>query len=185
MYAHDLFDANTLQDVLGWRVTLIKVLPNQPYVARFFPRIIQSLRFHYIGRALPCSGEGCPACYAGVGSRPVHYLFTKDRRDPRHYGMIEIGDSTMARLQELAADLPGTLNWVKAKLSRKAPNKPVLVDSVEPAEDQTGSFTPKLTMELLARFYELPMPLSDHLETWKDQIRGTLEKRLTAAVRSL
>lgn len=185
MYARDLFDANSVQWATDWRVTLVRVTPAAPVQLRFFPRIIQSLRFHFIGRAIPCSGEDCPACFAGVGSRPAHYLFSCDRRDPRHFGMIELGDSSMARLQELARDVPGVTNWLAGKFSRSAKNKPVLIDGISVADDQSGSMTPIQTMGLLARFYELPAPTSDHVETWHNQIRHTLVERLSRAVRSL
>jgi hypothetical protein len=185
MFPRDLFDSNSVADVLGWRVTLIRVQPGTVQEVRFYPSIIQSLRFHYIGRALPCSGEDCPACYAGVGSRQVFYLACADAKDPRHYGLVEISDATMSSLLEAAAGFDSSTKWLAAKLSRRAKNKPVMVDDLQRAAIQSGTLTPKLIMSMLARLYELPMPNSDHADTWRHECRFVLEQRLKRAVATL
>lgn len=185
MYRRDLFDANSVADVLGYRVTLIRVGVGESISVRFFPSIIQSLEFHFIGRAIPCSGEDCPACLAAVGKRQVFYLACHDPGDPRHFGLVELSEATMSQLLDASAACGLHEKWLSVTMRRRAKNKPIMIEALSRAAIQSGEFTPKQVMSCLARLYELPEPKSNSAEAWRHECRFVLEQRLSRAVRTL
>jgi len=159
------------------RLGVLKVRSGMAAEGVIVVRQVLGFNVHWLlNRSYMCPGEGCAACFAGVGARWNGFLVVRvDLGNAQELRLLELSATGFERLAGLVRmegwpDLAG----VRFRAARSRAKGVLLVEPVARDESLAGKVVSEIrAWEPVATLYGLPSPMEEEsLALWEFRARG-------------
>lgn len=118
---------------------------------------------YYKGRMLPCYGDGCDLCAAGVGAQ-LRYLLVGADAQTRRVGIIEVGRTIALEIRDLASG-KRPLRGMTIELSRHSHSKQSRMEvqyvDIETPQWISGLETPDPKTAIVSTWQKAKVPIPE------------------------